>query len=182
MILNGRDFSKSFEVMRAEIEARIGIKPIKEFGTNYAEHYHSGETAIVKLINEAQAHKESGVKGEFSGQVAGAFHRKELGDIDLVWGEVQGSGQQAKGYGLAKIIEKHLNAGDFKAFGEGEAGLINAMSEIIGKGKVITQKSGRKTIIYHKHGQIFKMGLKQNWHGNPTENKWIITAYNDKES
>ena len=56
------------------------------------------------------------------------------------------------------------------------------MSEIIGKGKVITQKSGRKTIIYHKHGQIFKMGLKQNWHGNPTENKWIITAYNDKES
>ncbi len=54
LILNGRDFSKSFEVMRAEIEARIGIKPIKEFGTNYAEHYHSGETAIAKLINEAE--------------------------------------------------------------------------------------------------------------------------------
>ncbi|WP_040462598.1 BAR domain-containing protein [Helicobacter bilis] len=54
MIINGRDFSKSFEVMRAEIEAKIGIKPIKEFGTNYAEHYHSGETAIAKLINEAE--------------------------------------------------------------------------------------------------------------------------------
>ena len=105
LILNGRDFSKSFEVMRAEIEARIGIKPIKEFGTNYAEHYHSGETAIAKLINEAQAHKESGAKGEYKGQVAGAFYRKELGDIDLVWGEVKGKGKEAKGYGLAKIIE-----------------------------------------------------------------------------
>ncbi len=105
LILNGRDFSKSFEVMRAEIEAKIGIKPIKEFGANYAEHYHSGETAIAKLINEAEAHKESGAKGEYKGQVAGAFHRKELGDIDLVWGEVKGKGKEAKGYGLAKIIE-----------------------------------------------------------------------------
>ena len=173
---------KDVPLARELIEKQLNIKPIKEFGTNYAEHYHSGETAIQKLINEAQAHKESGAKGEYKGQVAGAFHRKELGDIDLVWGEVTGKGKEAKGYGLAKIIEKHLNAGDFEAFGKGEAGLINAMSEIIGKGKVITQKSGRKTIIYHKHGQIFKMGLKQNWHGNPTENKWIITAYNDKES
>ena len=30
---------------------------MKEFGTNYAKHYHSGETAIAKLISEAQAHK-----------------------------------------------------------------------------------------------------------------------------
>ena len=43
--------------------------------------------------------KESGAKGEYKGQVAGAFYRKELGDIDLVWGEVTGSGKEAKGYG-----------------------------------------------------------------------------------
>ena len=179
MILNGRDFSKSFEVMRAEIEAKIGIKPIKEFGANYAEHYHSGETAIAKLINEAEAHKESGAKGEYKGQVAGAFHRKELGDIDLVWGEVKGKGKEAKGYGLAKIIEKHLNTEDFKAFGEGEAGLINAMSEIIGKGKLI-RDGDRATLQYIKDDKIFKIGLKGNWKGEPTHNKWVITVYKDE--
>ena len=178
LIINGRDFSKSFEVMRAEIEAKIGIKPIKGFGTNYAEHYHSGETAIAKLINEAEAHKESGAKDEYKGQVAGAFHRKELGDIDLVWGEVKGKGKEAKGYGLAKIIEKHLNAWDFKAFGEGEVGLLNAMSEIIGKGKLI-RDGDRATLQYIKDDKIFKIGLKGNWKGEPTHNKWVITVYKD---
>ncbi|MEE3777476.1 hypothetical protein V2I28_08350, partial [Campylobacter sp. CX2-4080-23] len=51
------------------------IEPIKEFGVNYAEFYHDGKNAIQKLLTERQ------------GQVAGAFERKELGDIDLPWGE-----------------------------------------------------------------------------------------------
>ncbi|MEE3705569.1 hypothetical protein V2I29_08330, partial [Campylobacter sp. CX2-8023-23] len=45
------------------------IEPIKEFGVNYAEFYHDGKNAIQKLLTERQ------------GQVAGAFERKELGDI-----------------------------------------------------------------------------------------------------
>lgn len=101
-----------FKKNREYIEQTLNIKPIKEFGTNYAEHYHSGESAIAKLISEAQAHKESGAKGEYKGQVAGAFHRKELGDIDLVWGNSD--------IGLQKIVEKHTD--DFTAFGNGEQG------------------------------------------------------------
>ena len=46
-----------FKENRAYIEQTLNIKPMKEFGTNYAKHYHSGETAIAKLISEAQAHK-----------------------------------------------------------------------------------------------------------------------------
>ncbi|WP_275051155.1 PBECR2 nuclease fold domain-containing protein, partial [Helicobacter bilis] len=160
---------------RLRIQEKLNIKPLAEFGENYAEHYHSGESAIQKLINEAQAHKESGAKGEYKGQVSGAFHRKELGDIDLVWGEVEGKGKEAKGYGLAKIIEKHLNAGDFKAFGEGEAGLINAMSEIIDKGKVITQ-NGVSTIWYKKDEDIYKLGISKGFH-KKGDNNWIITSY-----
>ena len=86
---------------RQDLEQSLNITPIKEFGTNYAEHYRDGKGAIEKLLLEKQ------------GQVSGAFYRKELGDIDLVWGEVQGKGKEAKGWGLAKIIEKHLNAGGF---------------------------------------------------------------------
>ncbi|WP_459178051.1 putative barnase/colicin E5 family endoribonuclease, partial [Helicobacter bilis] len=173
------DFNGFDTLMREAIENALNIKPIKEFGTNYAEHYHSGETAIQKLISEAQAHKESGAKGEYKGQVAGAFHRKELGDIDLVWGQVEGKGKEAKGYGLAKIIEKHLNAGDFKAFGEGEAGLINAMSEIIDKGKVITQ-NGVDSIVLHKNGEEYRIGISKGW-DNVGENKWIITSYKNNK-
>lgn len=48
------------------------MQPIKEFDTNCAEFYRDGENAIKKLLAERQ------------GQVAGAFEREELGDIDLV--------------------------------------------------------------------------------------------------
>lgn len=113
------------------------------------------------------------------GHIENAFHRKELGDIDLVWGEVQGSGEQAKGWGLAKIIEKHLNAGDFKAFGEGEQGLINAISEIIQDGKVVTQ-NGVDSIVLRKNGQEYRVGISKGW-DNVGENKWIITSYKNNK-
>ena len=80
--------------LRAKIERENNITPIKEFGTNYAEFYHDGKGAIDKLLTERE------------GQVAGAFYRKELGDITLPWGEVSQSGNKIKGYGLAKIIKK----------------------------------------------------------------------------
>ncbi|MCI7410378.1 MAG: hypothetical protein MSS67_01485, partial [Helicobacter bilis] len=138
--------------IREDIEILYDIKPIKEFGTNYAEHYHSGESAIQKLINEAQAHKESGAKGEYKGQVAGAFHRKELGDIDLVWGEVKGKGKNAKGYGLAKIIQ------------DGEVVKThNGYNITLGDYKV------GLNIGWNENG--IKIG----------ENKWVVTAFDNSK-
>ncbi|WP_281650613.1 hypothetical protein, partial [Helicobacter bilis] len=154
---------RELEYARQQIEALLNVTPIVEFGKNYAEFYRNGSKAIQKLMAEKE------------GQVAGAFYRKELGDIDLVWGQVEGKGKEAKGWGLAKIIEKHLNAGDFKAFGEGEAGLINAMSEIIDKGKVITQ-NGVSTIWYKKDENIYKLGISKGFH-KKGDNNWIITSY-----
>ena len=77
--------------------------------------------------------KESGAKGEYKGQVAGAFYRKELGDIDLVWGEVTGSGKEAKGYGLAKIIEKH---------GDEFEDIAKELDKIIQDGEVVKTHNG----------------------------------------
>jgi len=88
--------NKGIKEIRNEIEKINGIVPIKEFGENYAEFYHNGEGAVQKLLAEKQ------------GQVAGAFYRKELGDIDLVWGRVwQDQKGTLQGYGLAKIKAKH---------------------------------------------------------------------------
>ncbi|TLD79336.1 DUF3519 domain-containing protein, partial [Helicobacter trogontum] len=173
---------------RSYIETSFSINPLKEFGTNYAEFYKDGKRAIQKLLTEAkdyETRKEAGrlskeelEQGVYKGQVAGAFHKDNLGDIDLVWGEVQGSGKDATGFGLAKILEKHID--DFKEFAGDtkEAKLINGINEIIEKGKVVKDSNGRTTIIYNDY---FKIGLKQNWKGETTPNKWIITAYEDTQ-
>ncbi|MCR2125235.1 PBECR2 nuclease fold domain-containing protein, partial [Campylobacter upsaliensis] len=90
---------------------------------------------------------------------------------------VKGSGKEAKGYGLSKIIEKHGE--DFKEFGEDLEGVSKGLDEIITKGEIHTQEYGRKTIIYHKNGEVYKVGLKQNWKGEPTKNSWVITSYKE---
>ncbi|MDL0089945.1 hypothetical protein NYG85_11315, partial [Campylobacter sp. PS10] len=135
--------------LRAIIEKEYNITPIKEFGTNYAEYYHDGFQAILKLETER------------SGQVAGAFHKEGLGDIDLVWGDDK--------IGLKKIIERH--ADDFKEFG----GVAKGLNKIVEYGEVVS-KNGVKT-IWHKHGDdYFLVGLSKGFNGKG-ENEWIITSY-----
>ena len=145
----------------------LNIQPIKEFGTNYAEFYHDGANAIKKLLTERQ------------GQVAGAFEREELGDIDLVWGEFKVVKGEIKGYGLSKIEAKHLD--DFAIF-EGstpQEKMANGINEIIQKG-VLESKNGVDTIIYKKDSGEFRVGLSKGWN-NQGDNRWIITAYNNKK-
>ena len=173
---------------REYLETKLNIIPIKEFGTNYAEFYKDGKGAIQKLLSEAkdyETRKEAGSltedevkQGAYKGQVAGAFHKEDLGDIDLVWGEVKGSGKDAKGFGLSKILEKHID--DFKDFvgDTKEAKLVNGINEIIENGKVVKDSNGRRTIVYNDY---FKIGLKQNWKGETTPNNWVITAYEDTQ-
>lgn len=48
--------------------------------------YHNGKGAINKLLAETKTFKESEEKGELKTQVAWAFYRKELNDINLVRG------------------------------------------------------------------------------------------------
>ncbi|WP_281650997.1 hypothetical protein [Helicobacter bilis] len=161
------DFYPSPSGVRQAIENDLNIKPIKEFGTNYAEHYHSGESAIQKLINEAQAHKESGVKGEYKGQVAGAFHRKELGNIDLVWGDSK--------IGLQKIVEKHLN--DFADFAGNNPyeKMSNAINEIIQNGKLLTE-NGVNTLWYKNGDEYYLVGISKGFN-KKGDNNWVITSY-----
>ena len=82
---------------RKTLEKALNIAPIEKFGINYAEFYHDGSGAVKKLLAERQ------------GQVAGAFYSKDLGDVDIIWGEAK---QNAKGgwdgYGLAKIEKSTL--------------------------------------------------------------------------
>ena len=122
------------------------LSPLAEFGENYPQFYHKGAQAVEHLLKTK------------SGQVVGAYEKQGLGDIDLVWGN--------KDFGLEHIIAKH--EGDFKD-------LSQELSEIIAKGEV-KQDNNVLSIIYHKDGQTYRLGLSKGFRGEG-ENKWIITAY-----
>ncbi|MEE3705564.1 hypothetical protein V2I29_08305, partial [Campylobacter sp. CX2-8023-23] len=128
----------------------------------YAEFYHDGKNAIQKLLTERQ------------GQVAGAFERKELGDIDLPWGEITDAIKH-KGYGLAHILDKRtaefIEQGLSKKQAEAKAiELINKLPDIIKNGE-IEQKGGRFRI----QKDDYVIGLTSEYKGE--KRNWIITAF-----
>ncbi|MCZ6132739.1 hypothetical protein O6B42_02425 [Campylobacter ureolyticus] len=144
---------------RQILENRLNITPIKEFGKNYAEFYHDPKGAINKLLAEKQ------------GQVAGAFYRKDLGDIDLVWGDIK--------IGLRKILDKHID--DFSEFGNDINAVGKALDTIISKGK-LTTNAGVHTIVFKTEKGTYRVGLGKGWF-NKGDNNWVITAYKlDKPS
>ncbi|ARR00424.1 LPD23 domain-containing protein [Campylobacter porcelli] len=161
---NSRLYLPSY--IRENIQKELNINPIREFGTNYAEFYHDGKNAIQKLLTERQ------------GQVAGAFERKELGDIDLVWGEAKTANGDIKGYGLSKIEAKHLN--DFASFygDTPQEKLINGLNEIIKNGK-IKPRSGQDGVNIEYNG--FIIGINKGFNG-AGDNKWVVTAFDNSMS
>ncbi|CCF81039.1 hypothetical protein HBZS_114880 [Helicobacter bizzozeronii CCUG 35545] len=145
------------------------IEPNPAFGQHFKEFEGKGAQAVAKLLQEKR------------GQVAGAFYREDLGHIDLVWGKVKDKGSKAEGWGLSKILEKHID--DFKGF-EGNTPLEklgDALDKIIREGQVLKQEGGRMGVVCRIGDKTFRLGLKKNWKGNPTHNHWIITAYHDSE-
>ncbi|OEW61931.1 hypothetical protein [Campylobacter jejuni] len=138
--------------LRGKIEKELNIQPLKEFGENYAEYYHDGKGALQKLLIEKQ------------GQVAGAFHRKDLGDIDLVWGEVTDKIKH-KGYGLSHIIDKHPDLE------------LNIIPKIIENGEIAQRKNREKSFNI-----VFKdyiLGINKGFNKSG-ENQWIVTAFEKK--
>ena len=103
------------------------------------------------------------------GDLLGVFHRKDVGDIDLVWGDENG--------GLAHILHKHVGEG--KSF----ANVDEAMSHIqniieTGKndfedGDKIVFRNGSELVTVRKN---FREGGKK-----IADKNWVLTAY-DKEA
>ncbi|ALW01260.1 TPA: hypothetical protein R9A08_001116 [Campylobacter jejuni] len=144
------------DLMRSKIENELNIKPLKEFGKNYAEYYHDGKGALQKLLIEKQ------------GQVAGAFHRKDLGDIDLVWGDGN--------FGLSHIVnrreEDFIKQGLNKIEAKNKAlNFIKEIENIINNGNV--KKGNNRAFIDIKNSRVM---VALDYKGK--DKKWIITAYN----
>ncbi|WP_172201050.1 hypothetical protein [Campylobacter sp. RM16188] len=140
--------SKSTKEIRSEIEKINGIVPIKKFGENYAEFYHNGKGAVQKLLAEKE------------GQVAGAFFRKEIGDITLPWGEV-GTGR-SDGWGLAKIEKFHPE-------------VLDKLEELIKTLPIKKETDGR----FQLEDKIYKVGIRKEFDGY--KQNWVLTAF-EKDS
>ena len=104
-----------------------------------------GQEAVDLLMKEKQGH------------VKGAFTRKDIGDIDLVWGN--------EGMGLAHIIKRR------KEMGQNLGKLLNSLSDIIEKGRLKDTSSGRFMIEYKGKKAVIEPRLY-----NEKVN-FVLTAY-----
>lgn len=115
---------------------------------------YSGAKAIEKLLQEKQ------------GFVQGAFSRNDIGDIDVVYGEVTDP-KTHKGYGLAHIFDKHP---------EITPEIIN---EIISKGEKTESHNG-----YNLSYKGYVVGINNGWKENGkriTSDNWIVTSFYKRE-
>ena len=140
------------EVSRAEeligAVVKTSDKPI-ELGTAY-DGYKDG-FAVEKLVNEG------------GGYVPGAFHREDVGDIDLIWGD--------ESIGLMHIIKRRRQKGkDIHKF-------LGMIPRIIRNGANVPNKnnSDRFDIVYEGYRATVRTDMD-----GKTKN-WLLTSFEEDE-
>ena len=123
-----------------------------EYGESFTQFKGKPKQAIEHLLKVRR------------GYVPGAFHRDDIGDIDLVWGN--------KHYGL-KHIEKHRHkkGQDFNK-------LVEEITDVIENGKMIDDEwdENIKVIV----DETKKILIKLTWDDDKVENKnrnWLFNGY-----
>ena len=154
--------SRREEAAKEEAEKRMDDEEPKTVGSGvFGNIYNQFKGKVKEAFDFLMKHK--------GGDLLGVFHRKDVGDIDLVWGDENG--------GLAHILHKHVGEG--KSF----ANVDEAMSHIqniieSGKndfedGDKIVFRRGSELVTVRKN---FREGGKK-----ITDKNWVLTAY-DKEA
>lgn len=125
----------------------IGIGP---FGPIYDQFRGKVKEAFDFLLNRRE------------GDLLGVFHRDDVGDIDLVWGDAQ------KNQGIAHILDKHVERqSDFQSVEEA----INVIEDVIING--VIQKEGKNRI--ELIGGNYKVVIRKDFDG--VSKNWIVTAF-----
>ncbi|MGP1459803.1 MAG: DUF2213 domain-containing protein, partial [Treponema sp.] len=118
---------------------------------DYPQYKGTGQKAVDFLLKN---------KG---GQVRGAFKREDIGDIDIVWGEVLNE-KGHTGYGLSHIVDKHgIEA-------------AKKLGDVVSNG-IITMADKRGRISLEKDN--YRAAVRRSWNGKPKQ--WIVTGF-EKES
>ena len=99
------------------------------------------------------------------GVLQGVWHRKGIGDIDLVWGD--------DGGGLCHILKKHINDKDFK----NKADFVNRLNDIVNNGNVEFENGDK--VVLKKDGYVVTIRKNIRERGKKiADENWVLTAYN----
>lgn len=100
--------------------------------------------------------------GKKSGEAKNVFHREEVGDIGLIWGNDKG--------GLKHIIEKHIiEHSDYDSVEQ----LTSDIEDVVSNGDFIVQKGGN--LRFEKDGHRVIVAKNQ-------EGDFVVTAYDNSRS
>ncbi len=131
---------------------QVDITNPKPIGTNKFGNVYQWVTGKAKEAAQfLRQHKNSYLKG--------VFHRDDIGDIDLVWGNDKA--------GLQHIIRRHIEEQtDFDSIGEA----IDAISKTIQNGRIVSENDSQCTI----DDGTYRVAIAKDGTGN-----WVVTAYDN---
>ena len=144
--------SLSGEKSRGQLKREHKARTLKEFyGEEIKGRGLSGRTAVKKLVEEQRGH------------IKAAFHRGDLGDIDLVWGDTEA--------GLCHIFYQRLNKK------QDVQKVINSISNVIANGEIVHDKErpGSYFIQLGKTG----VSVSKEFKGEKSA-RLVVTAYEQK--
>lgn len=175
---NSRGDSQSKE---QPTEVPTGVRSSNENGTlpqstptEVDELQSIGNSFFGKVYNQFKGKAKEAVNflmRHKSGKLLGVFHRNDIGEISLVWGDEKG--------GLAHIISKHIvEQNDFNNIDE----VINTMQQVINNGTITRENKDKVVIDYNDYRVAIRKQTRDN-NGNVVEQgNWIVTAFDKSRS
>ena len=137
------DRLKAKEEAKAKSKNVQGTNKTGAFGTIYTQFKGKAKEAIAFLLEKKE------------GEAVGALHHKDIGDIDLVWGNEKA--------GLQKIAKKHPE-------------VLGNLQEIIGGMRVVSESPNRIKLESATHFAVVSKEFLGKERG-----KWLLTAYEKKK-
>lgn len=141
---------KSVRVYK-EQNPQLAIEPdgFSDFGPVFTQFKGNAQGAI-KVLSELK-----------DGEAIGALHHKDIGDIDLVWGNAGTA--KSDGFGLAKLVKYHPE-------------VVEHLQEILDDMHIVKRSENRINLESDTH----KAAVRLTW--NKEKKKWLLTAFEKKET
>lgn len=140
------------------------VKPIGAQNEGTAEPHPIGVGSFGNIYDQFRGKAKEAIdflQRKKSGEAIGALHHKDIGDIDLVWGE-EGTGK-SDGYGLAKLVKYHPD-------------VLDNLQEILDDMHVTTRSENRVNLESDTH----QAAVRLTWDNQ--KKTWLLTAFEKKNS
>jgi len=136
--------TKSKPIASDSAQNAVDFSKNTDFGKKHTQFKHDAQGAIKQLMQDKD------------GEAVAALHHKDVGDIDLVWGE-EGTGK-SDGFGLAKLVKYHPE-------------VVDDLQGVLDGLEVKTKSKNRVNLESENH----KVAIRLDW--NNQDKNWLLTAF-----